>query len=103
MRSILFVFLSLIPIALSLDCRKFSFAPACRGIMLKRSEASESEQPLELDQCCSIAVESKSGDSIMVASSSRGRRDQGLHTNFMAQAKVDHYLFVEHVTAVGGT
>ncbi|KAK6765632.1 hypothetical protein RB195_025506 [Necator americanus] len=50
MRIILFVFLSLIAIALSLDCRKFSFAPACRGIMLKRSETTEQQQSLELYQ-----------------------------------------------------
>ncbi|EYC35758.1 hypothetical protein Y032_0989g3304 [Ancylostoma ceylanicum] len=53
MRSILFLFLTLIPVALGLDCRKFSFAPACRGIMLKRSEAHEqgiSQELLQIEQ-----------------------------------------------------
>ncbi|CAB3399286.1 unnamed protein product [Caenorhabditis bovis] len=38
---ILFVLLALIPLYCALDCRKFSFAPACRGIMLKRSGAHQ--------------------------------------------------------------
>ncbi|PIO66938.1 hypothetical protein TELCIR_11331 [Teladorsagia circumcincta] len=50
MRSLLFLIAAVIPLAYALDCRKFSFAPACRGIMLKRSEAAEVESPLDLDQ-----------------------------------------------------
>ncbi|KAE9415625.1 hypothetical protein Angca_007638, partial [Angiostrongylus cantonensis] len=43
MRNILFLFITLIPLNIALDCRKFSFAPACRGIILKRSKATEQE------------------------------------------------------------
>ncbi|XGW32723.1 hypothetical protein V3C99_017337 [Haemonchus contortus] len=50
MRSLLFLIVAIIPLAIALDCRKFSFAPACRGIMLKRSEVAEVESPLDLDQ-----------------------------------------------------
>ncbi|GMT07572.1 hypothetical protein PENTCL1PPCAC_29746 [Pristionchus entomophagus] len=30
-----------IAVAVSLDCRKFSFAPACRGLLLKRASAPQ--------------------------------------------------------------
>ncbi|WKY16277.1 hypothetical protein Q1695_001171 [Nippostrongylus brasiliensis] len=48
MRSVLVLFLlTVTPLAIALDCRKFSFAPACRGIMLKRADVGESSQELD--------------------------------------------------------
>ncbi|WKY16278.1 hypothetical protein Q1695_001171 [Nippostrongylus brasiliensis] len=58
MRSVLVLFLlTVTPLAIALDCRKFSFAPACRGIMLKRADVGESSQ--ELDNILVLGWESR--------------------------------------------